>query len=146
MHEMRLLILHDENALRARGDLMITFKQHGDFKNTERFLSRAQKLKVESMLKRYGAEGVAVLAAGTPVASGLTASSWDYNITISKWGYTITWSNSHVNQGANIAILIQYGHGTGTGGYIPPIDYVNPAMRPLFERMTEEIWKEVSSL
>ncbi len=137
---------NDDNVVIVRGDLMITFKHKGDFKKTERFLSRAKKLKIQSLLKRYGAEGVAALAAGTPVASGTTANSWDYSITRSKWGYTITWSNSHVNQGANIAILIQYGHGTGTGGYVPPIDYVNPAMKPIFDRIAEEIWKEVSNL
>ena len=146
MHETDLLMLHDESALIARDDLMITFKHKGDFKKTEKFLSQAQKLKVDSLLKRYGAEGVAALAAGTPVASGLTANSWDYNITRSHWGYTITWSNSHKNQGANIAILIQYGHGTGTGGYVPPIDYVNPAMKPIFDRIAEEIWMDVSRL
>lgn len=125
---------------------MITFKHHGDFKKTENFLSRAQKLKVDAMLKRYGAEGVTALAAGTPIASGATANAWDYSISRSHWGYTITWTNSNKNQGANIAILIQYGHGTGTGGYILPIDYVNPAMRPIFDRIAEEISKEVSRL
>ena len=125
---------------------MITFKHKGDFKKTDRFLSGAKKLKIQALLKRYGVEGVAALAAGTPVASGITANSWDFSITKSKWGYTIAWSNSHENQGANIAILIQYGHGTGTGGYVLPIDYVNPAMQPIFDRMAEDIWKEVSSL
>ncbi len=138
--------MNDDDLVIVRGDLMITFKHKGDFKKTDRFLSGAQKLKIQSLLKRYGAEGVAALAAGTPVASGITANSWDFSITKSKWGYTIAWSNSHENQGANIAILIQYGHGTGTGGYVPPIDYVNPAMRPIFERIAEDIWKEVSSL
>lgn len=125
---------------------MITFEHHGDFKKTEKFLKGAKNLKVDSILKRYGAEGVAALAAGTPVASGATANAWDYSIAKSHWGFTITWSNSNRNQGANIAILIQYGHGTGTGGYVPPIDYVNPAIKPIFDRIAEEIWKEVSSL
>ena len=125
---------------------MITFKQRGDFKKTERFLSNAAKIKVDAILKRYGTEGVAALAHATPVRTGATANSWDFSITRSHWGYTITWTNFHKNQGANIAILIQYGHGTGTGGYIPPIDYVNPAMKPIFDRIAEEIWKEVSRL
>ena len=125
---------------------MITFKQEGDFKKTEKFLSKAQNLRVMALLQRAGTEGVAALAASTPVASGETANSWSYNISKSNWGWTVTWSNSHVNNGAKIAILIQYGHGTGTGGYVPPIDYVNPAIKPIFDRVTEAIWKEVSTL
>lgn len=125
---------------------MITFKHKGDFKKTEKFLSKAKNLKVMAILKRAGQDGVGALASFTPVASGETANSWDYSIAKSHWGWTVSWSNSHVNNGAKIAILIQYGHGTGTGGYVPPIDYVNPAMKPIFDRIAEEIFKEVSSL
>lgn len=125
---------------------MITFKHKGDFKKTEKFLTKAKDLKVMDILKRAGAEGVAALALSTPIRTGETANSWDYNIERSNWGWTINWSNSNVVNGAKIAILIQYGHGTGTGGYVPPIDYVNPAMKPIFDRIAEEIWKEVSSL
>ena len=125
---------------------MITFKHHGNFKKTERFLTNAAKMKVDAILKRYGAQGVAALALATPIRTGATAHSWDFSISKSYWGYTITWTNSNENQGANIAILIQYGHGTGTGGYIAPIDYVNPTMKPLFDTIAEEIWKEVSNL
>lgn len=125
---------------------MITFKHKGNFKKTEKFLTKAQNLRVTALLQRAGAEGVAALASATPVASGETANSWDYNITKSHWGWTVTWTNSHVHNGAKIAILIQYGHGTGTGGYVPPTDYVNPAIKPIFDRVTEAVWKEVSNL
>ena len=80
------------------------------------------------------------------MASGETANSWNYSISKSHWGWTVTWANSHVHGGAKIAILIQYGHGTGTGGYVPPIDYVTPAIRPIFDRVADEVSKEVSSL
>jgi len=125
---------------------MITFTHKGSFKNTERFLSKAKDLQVMDILRRYGQEGVTRLGLATPYDSGITANSWDYNISKSNWGYTITWSNSNRNGTANIAILIQYGHGTGTGGYVPPYDYINPAMKPIFDEIAEEIWKEVSRL
>jgi hypothetical protein len=125
---------------------MITFKDKGSFKNTERFLSKAKNLQVMSILQRYGQQGVSALASRTPYNTGITANSWDYNISKEYWGYKLTWSNSSRNGSTNIAILIQYGHGTGTGGYVPPYDYVNPAMRPIFDQIAEEIWKEVSRL
>lgn len=125
---------------------MITFKQHGDFKKTEKFLSRVKDIRVMDILKRAGTQGVAALASSTPTATGETANSWDYSITKSNWGWTVTWSNSNVINGTKIAILIQYGHGTGTGGYVPPTDYINPAMQPIFDRIAEEIWKEVLRL
>jgi len=125
---------------------MITFRHHGDFKKTEKFLDNAKRLKVMEILKRYGPIGVQALSNATPRDSGETANSWNYTITKSSWGYDLTWTNSHKHGSANIAILIQYGHGTGTGGYVPPFDYINPAMRPIFEKMAEDIRKEVSSL
>lgn len=125
---------------------MITIRQKGDFKNTERFLSKARQLNVRSILQRYGDKGVLALAAATPVDSGKTSTSWDYRITTSNWGYSIGWFNSNINNGVPVAIIIQYGHGTGTGGYVPPRDYINPAMKSIFDPMAEEIWKEVSRL
>jgi hypothetical protein len=125
---------------------MITFKQKGSFKKTETFLRNGQRLNVIAILRRYGDIGVSALSAATPSDSGLTANSWDYQIERSQWGWQITWTNTHENKGANIAILIQYGHGTGTGGYVPPNDYINPAMKPVFDKMADDIWKEVSSL
>lgn len=125
---------------------MITFKHKGSFKNTERFLSKAQKLKLQPILSKYGSAGVAALSKGTPVESGLTAASWDFKTEISPYGYNIVWFNRNENAGVNIAIILQYGHGTGTGGYVQGRDYINPAMQPMFDRMSEEIWKEVSNL
>lgn len=122
---------------------MITITQKGDFKNTEKFLNRAQKLNYMNILNKYGAMGVSELAKATPKDSGITAASWDFNIELQSGGYTINWFNTHTNNGVVIAILIQYGHGTGNGGYVQPRDYINPAMKPIFEKMAEDIWKEV---
>jgi len=99
-----------------------------------------------SILQRYGPIGVNALANATPKDSGLTALSWDYSIEKHGSGYDLNWFNTHENNGTVIAILIQYGHGTGTGGYVPPNDFINPAMKPVFDKIAEDIWKEVSNL
>lgn len=125
---------------------MITFTHKGSFKNTERFLSKAQALKLQSILPKYGAIGVSALAKATPVLTGLTASSWNFTTDITRWGYTISWYNTNQSGNVNIAIILQYGHGTGTGGYVQGRDYINPAIQPVFDAMVEEIWKEVSSI
>lgn len=125
---------------------MITFKHTGDFKKTEQFFTRAKQLAIHTILAKYGPEGCSVLSKATPKDTGITASSWDYTIEVNALGYSIVWNNSNTNNGVPIAILIQYGHGTGTGGYVPPKDYINPAMKPLFDKMSEEIRKEVSNL
>lgn len=123
---------------------MITFKQKGDFKKTENFLKKASNLNLSSRLAAYGEEGVRALSAATPVDTGLTAASWGYTITQSKGKTEISWTNSNENRGVVIAVIIQYGHGTGTGGYVQGIDYVNPAMRPIFEKIADNVWKEVT--
>lgn len=122
---------------------MITITSKGNFDNTFKFLNKMEKLKVEPILKKYGEIGVKALSQATPVDSGVTANSWSYEIKMSGTSLTIYWKNSHVNKGVNIAIILQYGHGTGTGGYVQGRDYINPAMRPVFDRMVEEVWKEV---
>lgn len=124
---------------------MVTFKHTGDFRKTKRFFKRASDANYGSYLDKYGREGVAALAAATPVESGETASSWYYEIRRSGSSFSIFWGNSHVNDGVVIAVIIQYGHGTGTGGYVQGIDYINPAIRPIFERIAEDLWKEVTS-
>lgn len=124
----------------------IRVRQRGNWKKTIRFLTNAQKLEFMSILKRYGEMGVSALASATPKDSGLTALSWAYVINHDNRGYELQWVNTHENQGVNIAILIQYGHATGTGGYVPPRDYVNPAMRPIFDKIAEDLWKEVERL
>ena len=125
---------------------MIVIRQHGNFNNTERFLARARKLDVRTILDRYGKEGVDALASATPVRTGLTASSWGYEISVTKNGYSIAWTNSNVVDGVPIAIILQYGHGTGTGGYVQGIDYINPAIKPIFDEIEAGVWREVRSL
>lgn len=123
---------------------MISVKQKGDFKNTEKFLNKASKSAFYSSLEKYGKEGVTALAAATPVDTGKTASSWNYIITIKPGFASITWVNNNVVNGENIAILLQYGHGTKNGGYVHRQDYINPAMKPIFDKIENEVWKEAT--
>lgn len=94
---------------------------------------------------KYGRAGIDALASMTPKESGKTARSWNYNVELNKNFAKIYWFNTNENQGANIAILLQYGHGTGTGGYVYGTDYINPAMKPIFDELANAIWKEVTS-
>lgn len=125
---------------------MITFKHKGNFERTDRLLKGAKEKKYLKVLDKYGQEGVAALAAATPTDSGLTAESWDYKIQNGSGGYKIMWTNSNVNDGVPIAIIIQYGHGTGTGGYVQGRDYINPAMRSVFDNIADKAWEEVKRL
>lgn len=124
---------------------MIRIKQKGDFKNTEKYL-KSKKDRIIHNLERYGEEGVQALAAATPKRSGLTASSWYYKIEYGKESSKISWHNSNIVDGYPIAVLIQYGHGTGTGGFVQGIDYINPAIQPVFERIADAAWKEVTKI
>ena len=124
---------------------MIVFTQKGDFKKTEKFLNKASKAEYFRKLEKYAREGVKALSAVTPVDTGKTAASWSYEIRQAKGTVSIYWTNSNVNKGVPIAIILQYGHGTNNGGYVQGIDYINPALRPVFERLAEETWKEVTS-
>ena len=99
-----------------------------------------------NVLERYGQMGVDALSSATPVDSGVTASSWTFEIEQTSKGATISWLNSNVNQNVVIALILQYGHGTGTGGYVEGRDYINPAMRPVFDKIAEQAWKEVTSI
>jgi len=125
---------------------MITFRHKGNFRNTERFLTNAQRLAVRDILMKYGKEGVTALALATPKDTGETASSWSFEINMTKIGYQISWFNSNKENGVMPAILIQYGHATRGGTYIQGIDYINPAMKPIFDEIAVSIWKEVSKL
>ncbi len=98
------------------------------------------------MLERYGRAGVSALAAATPKDSGLTAASWGYEITHNRKETAIIFTNSNISNGVNIAIILQYGHGTGNGGYVAGRDYINPAIQPIFDKMANEAWREVTSL
>lgn len=123
---------------------MIRILSLGSFKGTETFLGGLLRGDIYRDLQRYGQMGVDALSKATPRDTGETASSWSYTIDRSKSGTTITWNNSHVNKGANIAILLQYGHGTGTGGYVAGYDYINPAARPVFDQIANNVWEKVS--
>ena len=124
--------------------MKVVIKSKGNFKNTELFFNNSKNLRLASKLNNYGLVGAAALASMTPLESGKTASSWDYEIHGDRDGLELVWTNSNVNKGYNIAILIQYGHGTGTGGYVQGRDYINPAIRPVFDAIANDIWKEVT--
>ena len=124
---------------------MINFKHRGDFRRTEKFMTQIRGNRKLEILHKYGQEGVRALSAATPMDSGETAASWAYEIVQKQGSTTIYWSNSNVNDGVNIAVLLQYGHGTGSGGYVEGIDYINPAMKPIFDRIAREAWEEVTS-
>ena len=124
---------------------MITVTTSGSWGETERYLNRIKNADFLSTLDQYGAQGAAALAAVTPSNSGLAANSWYYTVE-RKSGYTsIQWHNSDVEDGFPVAIMIQYGHGTGTGGYVTGRDYINPVIRPLFDKILAELMREVKS-
>lgn len=118
----------------------------GDLSKTLKFLNRLQNNEYLNILSKYGERGVQALSAATPVDTGKTASSWYYEIQSDRNGATISWGNRNVNNGVIIALLLQYGHGTGTGGYVQGTDYINPAIKPIFEEMANECWKEVTKV
>lgn len=126
---------------------MIVLKSTGKLKKTERFLNKMSRFNVNRILDKYGEAGVQALSAATPYDTGQTASSWNYRVTTDRIAGTasIIWSNSHVEKGVNIAIILQYGHGTRNGGYVEGRDYINPALRPVFDALAEEVWQEVTS-
>ncbi len=123
---------------------MVVIKHRGNFNKTEKFLKNAPRINYKQILERYGQQGVDALAAATPVDSGLTASSWGYEISTSGSSFTISWTNSNIVNGVPIAIILQYGHSTGTGGFVQGRDYINPAIQPIFDRIAEDVWKEVT--
>lgn len=125
---------------------MIAFKHRGDLRKTDQFLTRAQRIQYRDILNRYGREGARVLAIATPVDSGKTAESWDFKVEIFKDKFSVSWTNSNVVDGVPIAILLQYGHGTRNGGYVRGQDYINPALRPILDKLAQEAWKEITSL
>lgn len=125
---------------------MISFKHKGNFSKLTSFLERAKEAVNLGRLDKYGREGVAALASATPVDSGLTASSWYYEIENKNGSATITFYNSNIQSGVPIAIILQYGHGTRNGGWVQGRDYINPAIQPIFDKITDEAWREVTKL
>jgi hypothetical protein len=125
---------------------MISFRQKGDFSKLNRFLEKAKGVARLSILDKYGREGAAALASATPVDTGKTADSWFYEVSHDNGSATITFSNSNFNDGVPIAIILQYGHGTGNGGWVEGRDYINPAIQPVFDRIVDEAWEEVTKI
>lgn len=125
---------------------MIRFEHKGDFSKLAGFLEKAKEIVHLGNLDKYGREGVAALAAATPVDSGETAASWSYEIQNGNGVSSITFTNSNINNGVPIAIILQYGHGTRNGGWVEGRDYINPAIQPIFDKIVEDAWKEVTQL
>ena len=123
---------------------ILTYKTKGSFENTNKFFKKMSQKNIFKSLDKYGEEGVAALTASTPVDTGKTASSWRYEIRKTNSSISIVWKNSNIVDGVPIAVVLQYGHGTATGGYVQGVDYINPALQPIFERISKEIWKEVT--
>jgi hypothetical protein len=125
---------------------MISFSHKGDFRKATRYLERVKEVARFGILDKYGREGVAALASATPLDSGVTASSWYYKIEHNNGSATIAFYNSNIQNGVPIAIILQYGHGTGTGGWVQGRDYINPAIQPVFDRILNDAWREVTKL
>lgn len=125
---------------------LISIHSKGSFKNTEGFFTKMISRRYAKVLAKYGEMGVSLLAANTPVDTGKTAASWSYEVIDDDRGVSVIWKNSNVQKGyANVALLLQYGHATGTGGYVRGIDYINPALQPIFDKMAQAAWEEVKS-
>lgn len=125
---------------------MIHIKQRGDFSKTEKFLKKSFGRDYIGVLEKYGQQGVAALSAATSIDTGLTSISWSYEIIQNDDSISIVWENSNVQKGVNIAIILQYGHGTRNGGYVSGRDYINPALKPIFDKMADAAWKEVTRI
>ena len=135
-----------ENVSTVEGDRMINFRHKGDFSKLDRYLSMVKKAVRLDSLDDVCREGVSALVSATPKESGLTASSWSYEIIRSEGRVTINFNNSNVNDGVPIAVILQYGHGTGTGGWVEGRDYINPAIQPIFDKIANKAWREVTKL
>jgi hypothetical protein len=122
---------------------VVMFRQKGDFRRTSDFLKRANRLNLDAILNQYGQEGVEALRAATPKDTGTTANSWSYTVHKGTGSITITWSNSNIVDGVPIAVILQYGHGTRNGGYVQGTDYINPAMKSIFDKIAQRAWEEV---
>ena len=125
---------------------MISFRQKGDFSKLTQFLERAKEAVKVGDLDKYGRAGVAALSSATPIDSGLTASSWYYEIEHKNGSSTISFYNSNIQNGVPIAVILQYGHGTRNGGWVQGRDYINPAIQPIFDEIAESAWREVTKL
>lgn len=125
---------------------MIEFRQKGDFSKLNRYFERLKETANVGVLDKYGRAGVTALSSATPVNTGKTASSWYYDIKRQNGSVSIEFNNSNFNKGVPIAIILQYGHGTGNGGWIQGRDYINPAIQPIFDQIANDAWKEVTKI
>ena len=125
---------------------MISFRHKGDFSKVTRYLAKVRRVIKSSDLEKYGQEGVAALASVTPVNTGLTANSWYYQVEIKQGSATINFCNSNIQNGVPIAVILQYGHGTRNGGYVVGRDYINPVIQPIFDKIANNAWREVTKL
>lgn len=123
---------------------VIEMRQSGDFKKNLTFQTNLRKKSIRPILEKYGQKGVEALAEATPKATGKTAASWSYEIKMEKTGAVLSWKNANIVDGVPIAVILQYGHGTRNGGYVQGVDYINPAMKPVFDAIRDELWKEVT--
>ena len=122
----------------------ISFTHKGNFSKLTKYLHGVKAVSLRTVLEKYGREGVEALAAATPVDTGKTASSWKYEVIIAKDYARVVWSNTNIQNGVPIAILLQYGHATGNGGFVQGRNYIKPAIQPIFDRMANEAWREVT--
>lgn len=125
---------------------MFRIRSSGSFKNSKRFLQEVQKQNFMAVLDHYGQDGIIALSMNTPRDTGETSVSWGYQVILDKGEARLEFTNSNINKGVPIAVILQYGHGTGTGGYVQGRDYINPAIQPVFDRIVDSIWTEVKSL
>ena len=123
---------------------MLSMTVKGSFNNTNDFFNRMKSKQMYKCFKKYALKGVSALSSATPVDTGLTATSWKYTIEITDTEATITWTNSNIVDGVPVALILQYGHVTATGGWVQGIDYINPALGPVFNKILKEVWKEVT--
>lgn len=125
---------------------MIRFRQQGDFSKLTRYMEKLKEVAKIGDLDKYGREGVAALASATPIDTGQTANSWYYKIENKKGSASISFYNSNIQNGCPVAIILQYGHGTKGGGWVEGRDYINPAIQPLFDKIADSAWREVTKL
>lgn len=123
--------------------MKISFTSKGDFSKTIKFLNKVKNVKINNILSKYGKIGVNALSQATPKDSGVTSQSWNYRIEVNNNNASIVWYNTNVVKGVNIAVILQYGHGTRNGGWVEGTDYINPAMKPIFDKIANQVWKEV---
>ena len=125
--------------------MKISFSSKGDFSKTIKFLNKMKNVKISNILSKYGEIGVNALSQATPKDSGVTSRSWNYKIEVNNDNASIVWYNTNVVKGVNIAVILQYGHGTRNGGWVEGRDYINPAMKPIFDKIADQVWKEVTN-